>query len=263
MLCCFVLCCFVLCCVVLCCVVLRIGLLQYPVCVMPLGSCLRFENLLQSITNNGVKNTTQHNITQHNTTQHNTTQHNTTQHNTTQHNTTQNNTTQHNTTQHNTTQHKICGFVCCHRGDRGGGGFFSGPCWACVNTTQEGVGGYFLPLCWPAVLTRLFSLANMLLRVRADQQRRTQCMVSKTCRSDCVHCSLNLDPSLSRKAKASCLISLCFAGRLLACPALRLKPCTSRSTRKNPRLSCCLPLGSFAHSGNLVLPAPLFYPPPR
>ena len=52
---CVVLCCVVLCCVVLCCVVLRIGLLQFPVCVMPLGSCLRFENLLQSITNNGVK----------------------------------------------------------------------------------------------------------------------------------------------------------------------------------------------------------------
>ena len=106
-------------------------------------------------------NTTQHNTTQHNTTQpsptqHNTTRHSTTQHNTTQLNTTQHNTTQHNTTQHNTTQHKICGFVCCHRGDRGGGSF-SGPCWACVNTTQEGVGGYFLPLCWPAVLTRLIS----------------------------------------------------------------------------------------------------------
>ena len=106
-------------------------------------------------------NPTQPNPTQHNTTQHNTTQHNTTQHNTTQHNTTQHNTTQHNTTQHNTTQHKICGFVCCHRGDRGGGGgYFSGPCWACVNTIQEGVGGYFLPLCWPAVLTRLISLVQ-------------------------------------------------------------------------------------------------------
>ena len=109
-------------------------------------------------------NTTQHNTTQHNTTQHNTTQHNTTQpnptqHNTTQHNTTQHNTTQHNTTQHNTTQHntKSAGSCVAIGGTEGGGGYFSGPCWACVNTTQEGVGGYFLPLCWPAVLTRLIS----------------------------------------------------------------------------------------------------------
>ena len=35
------------------------------------------------------------------------------------------------------------------------GGYFSPPCWACVNTTHEGEGGYFSPLCWPAVLTRL------------------------------------------------------------------------------------------------------------
>ena len=117
-LCCVVLCCVVLCCVVLCCVGLRCVALGW------LGWA---------------------------------TQHNTTQHNTTQHNTTQHNTTQRNTTQYNTTQHKIFGFLCCHGVDKGGGGTFSGPCWACVNTTQEGVGGYFLPLCWPAVLTRLMS----------------------------------------------------------------------------------------------------------
>ena len=28
---------------------------------------------------------------------------------------------------------------------QGGGGYFSGPCWARVNTTHEGVGGYFSP----------------------------------------------------------------------------------------------------------------------
>ena len=152
--------CFVLCCVPLCCVALRIGLLQWSSNCCSTFVCLHCKhNTTQHNTtqhNTTQHNTKQHNTTQHNTTQHNTTQHNTTQHNTTQHNTTQHNTTQHNTTQHNTTQQKICGFLCCHRGDRGGG-YFSGPCWACVNTTQEGVGGYFLPLCWPAVLTRLIS----------------------------------------------------------------------------------------------------------
>ena len=88
-------------------------------------------------------NTKQHNTTQHNTTQHNTTQHNTTQHNTTQHNTTQHNTTQHNTTQHNTTQHKICGFVCCHRGDRGGGVTFQVRVGPVLTQHRRGWGGTF------------------------------------------------------------------------------------------------------------------------
>ena len=129
-------------------------------------------------------NTTHHNATQHNTTQHTTTQHNTTQHNTTQHNTTQHNTTQHNTTQHNTTQHntKSAG-SCVAIGGTEGGGYFSGPCWACVNTTQEGVGGYFLPLCWPAVLTRLFSIMRDIVYRREWRKLSTniECNASSPC----------------------------------------------------------------------------------
>ena len=116
--------CVTLCCVVLCCVIpcFVLGFFLVSFCAVFL-----FFN----------------NRTQHNTTQHNTTQHNTTQHNTTQHNTTQHNTTQHNTTQHNTTQHKICGFVCCHRGDRGGGGTFQVRVGPVLTQHRRGWGGTF------------------------------------------------------------------------------------------------------------------------